>query len=416
MRDHILDKECIVCHKTYAMDEVELTCPACGIEGILDVRYDYDLIRDQLPAHLAKESCRDIFRYAHLLPLRRDGRRPQIPVGQTPLYQADRLAGHLGMSSLYVKDDGRLPTASFKDRASAIAVARAHELNIGLICAASTGNAAASLAGLTAPEGITSVIFVPESAPPAKIAQLLTFGAKVFAVRGTYDDAFELSLLAAERYGWYSRSTAVNPILSEGKKTGTLELMEQLGFDNPPDTILVSVGDGCIIGGLAKGLKDLWELGMIPTLPRLIGVQAEGSRVIHDVFHSGSEVMVPVAPTTRADSISVAWPRDWLKAVRGVRWSQGTMVTVTDQEIFQAGLLLGRFAGVFAEPAGATPAAGLVKLLEEGVISPTERVALFVTGNGLKDVAGASMAAGSPMSAGKLEEGLRDIEQSGILD
>ncbi|MBU1239966.1 pyridoxal-phosphate dependent enzyme, partial [Myxococcota bacterium] len=220
MNRHILDKECIVCHRTYGMDEVELTCPQCGIEGILDVRYDYEYIRGIFTDHLKREPRQDIFRYGPLLPLRRGGRIPVIPVGPTPLYKVDRMAKKLGMTSLYVKDDGRLPTASFKDRASAIAVARAHELGISLICAASTGNAAASLAGLTAPEGITSVIFVPESAPPAKIAQLLTFGAKVFAVRGSYDDAFELSMLAAKKYNWYSRSTAVNPLLSEGKKTG----------------------------------------------------------------------------------------------------------------------------------------------------------------------------------------------------
>ncbi len=405
-KEHITDKRCVLCDTHYPMEQEELTCPRCGVEGILDVGYDYDYIRPRFLESLQQTARQDLFRYDLLLPLDRAGQRPLLPVGPSPLYTTKRLGAHLGLSKLRVKDDGRLPTASFKDRASTIAIARAQELGISLISAASTGNAAASLAGLTAPEGITSVIFVPKTAPKAKIAQLLTFGAQVYTVEGTYDDAFALSLEAAQRFGWYSRSTAVNPLLSEGKKTGALELCEQYGFNTPPDSVFVSVGDGCIIGGLAKGFMDLFALGIIPKMPRLIGVQAEGSKVIYEAFHSGTETIHPVPATTRADSISVAFPRDWVKALRGVKATGGTMVKVSDEEIFAAGRLLGTYAGVFAEPAGATAMAGLLALRQRGEIGDRDRVAVYVTGSGLKDVEGAAMAAPTAHLLPKGDEGL----------
>ncbi len=403
---HLVGKKCTLCDRKFGFDEQELTCPHCGELGILDVEYDYDYVRPLFHTWRNGSERRDLFRFAPLLPLRLDGPKPQTLIGPTPLVHATRLGKHVGLPNLWVKDDGRLPTASFKDRASAVAVARAKELGIGLIAAASTGNAAASLAGLCAPEGITAVIFVPKAAPPAKIAQLLTFGAKVFLVDGTYDDAFALSLKAAERFGWYLRSTAINPLLAEGKKTGVLEALEQLGYGAPPDFVFVSVGDGCIISGLAKGLADLHALGVIPYLPRLVGVQAVTSSVIYEAWKSGGETITPVPPTTRADSISVAFPRDAVKALRGVRATGGLMVTVEDEAIFEAGRLLGTYAGVFAEPAAACAFAGVLALKAAGTLAPHHRCLVFSTGSGLKDVAGASMAAGQAT----LVRGLDDLE------
>ncbi len=394
-RPHVTGKICILCDRRYEFDAVELTCPHCGETGILDIGYDYDFVRRIFHAFRRGADRADQFRFAPLLPLQLDGPRPVTPVGNTPLVEATRLGVHVGIPGLFIKDDGRLPTASYKDRASAVAVARAKELGISLIAAASTGNAAASIAGLCAPEGIAAVIFVPKTAPPAKVAQLLTFGARVFLVDGTYDDAFALSLEAASRFGWYLRSTAINPVLAEGKKTGVLEALEQMDYDNPPDFISVSVGDGCIVAGIAKGISDLFALGVIPRKPRLIGVQAENSRVIFETWKAGDEEIRPVAPSTRADSISVAFPRDAIKALRGIRATDGLMVTVSDEAIFEAGRLLGSYAGVFAEPAAAAAFAGVLALRESGVVGPQHRVLAFVTGSGLKDVTGASMAAGS---------------------
>ena len=394
--DHVLGLKCVLCGAEYAVDQVRYVCPKHGDEGILDVVYDYDNIRKRLTVQsLAADPTRTIWRYKPLLPVRAISPLPPLTVGWTPLYRVERLREQLGIPHLWVKDDGRQPTASFKDRASAVGIVKAIELGSDVICAASSGNAASSLAGLCASVGLRNVIFVPETAPQAKVAQLLIFGATVILVRGTYDQAFDLSLEASRLYGWYSRSTAYNPYMSEGKKTAALEICEQLNWRSPTH-ILVAVGDGCIIGGLGKGLRDLQALGLIERVPRLVGVQAEGSRVLYDAWRSGAERIVPVVPATVADSISVGVPRDRVKALRAVRDTGGEYLTVTDAEILDAMRLLGRLTGVFAEPAGAAPLAGLLKMRREGRLSPDDRIVVLVTGNGLKDVASAVKAAGAP--------------------
>jgi threonine synthase len=239
------------------------------------------------------------------------------------------------------------------------------------------------------------VVFVPEQAPKAVVAQLLVFGAEVIMVRGTYDQAFDLCLEASAEYGWYNRNTAYNPYCSEGKKTGSLEICEQLGW-NPPDRIFVAVGDGCIIGGLWKGLRDLRALGFIKRLPQLIGVEAEGSAPLVKAWREGTEDVQPVVPHTVAYSISVSIPRDRVKALRAVRESGGQMIAVSDKGILEAVRLLGQGVAVFAQPAGATGFAGLVSLLREGRINHNERIVVIVTGNGLKNVEGTMKAVGKP--------------------
>ncbi|HTP11377.1 MAG TPA: threonine synthase, partial [Anaerolineae bacterium] len=300
------------------------------------------------------------------------------------------------------KDDGRLPTASFKDRASAIAVVKGRERKADIITTASTGNAAAALSGLCASVGQRNVIFVPQSAPPAKIAQLLVFGSTVMLVRGTYDDAFELCLQASKEFGWYNRNTGYNPYMSEGKKTATLEICEQLGWD-APDRIFVSVGDGCIIGGLHKGLKDLMALGWINKMPKLMGVQAAGSAALYEAWRTNMSAMdmQPIDAQTIADSISAGLPRDRIKALAAVRETDGAYIKVSDEEILAAIPVLGRSAGVFAEPAGAASYAGLVKAVADGLVNPNERIVVLVTGNGLKDVASARKSVGEPFVVNK---------------
>lgn len=394
--DQVMGLACVVCGGEYGTEETLYTCPRCGVKGILDVIYDYDLISQRLTkAKLAENHERSIWRYIDLLPIADRSLIPPLQVGWTPLYRVERLRQSLGLPQLYVKDDGRNPTASFKDRASAVGVTKARELGFQIITCASTGNAASSLAGLAASVGLPTVIFVPERAPAAKVAQLLIFGARVVSIKGTYDEAFDLCLDVSSEYGWYSRNTAINPYLSEGKKTAALEICEQLDWQ-APDKLFVSVGDGCIIGGLWKGLRDLYAMGFIERIPQLVGVQAEGSAPLVKAWEEGSEEITPIIPNTVADSISVGIPRDGIKALRAVRNTDGMYVAVSDDEILEAMRVLGREAAVFAEPAGATGFAGLLKLLREDRIDPSERLVVLVTGNGLKDAETAIRAAGQP--------------------
>jgi threonine synthase len=213
-------------------------------------------------------------------------------------------------------------------------------------------------------------------------------------VDGTYDNAFDLCLEATRTYGWYNRNTGFNPYLLEGKKTAALEIAEQLGWQTP-DKVVVSVGDGCIIGGIWKGFHDLYQLGWIDKMPQLVGVQAEGSAAIKNAYESGGPV-VPVNAQTIADSISVDRPRAAGQALRGLRDTNGIMVSVSDDEILDAMRLLGRSEGIFGEPAGVTSLAGVLKLSREGRIAPDERVVTIITGNGLKDVETAISAVGQP--------------------
>jgi threonine synthase len=369
-------------------------CPDHGNEGILDVCYDYGRIH----SHISRESLasnRDstIWRYKPLLPVAAEATVPPLAVGWTPLYKADRLAAELGLGSVWLKDDGRNPTASFKDRASAIALVKAQEKKAEIITTASTGNAAAALAGLCASVGQPNVIFVPKSAPQAKVAQLLVFGSTVMLVDGTYDDAFELCLAAAEEYGWYNRNTGFNPYMTEGKKTVSFEIAEQLHWQ-APDVVFVSVGDGCIIGGVHKGFKDLLALGWIEQMPRLIGVQAEGSNFLAEAWANDEDVLTksPIQAQTVADSIGAGLPRDRMKAMTAVRETNGAFITVSDEEILAAIPKLARGCAVFAEPAGAAAYAGLEKAVAQNLVQASERIVVINTGNGLKDVRSAMQA------------------------
>ncbi len=395
--NHITSLKCLICGKEYQPDEVEYVCPDHGYEGILDVQYDYGLISLSFsPATLAANPDYSIWRYRPLLPIEPDSPAPPLAVGWTPLYEAPRLAGQLGLKHLWIKDDGRQATASFKDRASAIAVVKAQEKGAAVITTASTGNAAAALSGICASVEQPNVIFVPESAPPAKIAQLLTFGSTVMLVHGTYDDAFDLCLQAAETYGWYNRNTGFNPYMSEGKKTVSFEICEQLAWQ-APDAIFVSVGDGCIIGGVHKGLKDLLALGWIDKMPRIYGVQAAGSNFMAEAWQAGLHGLdvlkkAPIDSHTVADSISAGLPRDRIKAMAAVVDTGGAYVVVSDDEILAAIPVLARGCGVFAEPAGAAGYAGLVKAVGQGLVSPDDRIVVINTGSGLKDVKSAMTA------------------------
>lgn len=385
--------QCIRCGKDHKFSEVKYNCSACG--GNLQVLYDYNLIKKRLNYDVLKDNREhSIWRYLDILPVASIKNVPPVQVGWTPLYKAEKLGAQAGVHNLYIKDDGRNPSASFKDRASAVVTARALEMKEKVICCASTGNAASSLACLTGSLDMKTMIFVPETAPAAKVAQLLVFGATVIMVKGTYDDAFDLCLKASQEYGWYNRSTGINPFTREGKKTCSFEICEQMNWETP-DKVFVSVGDGNIISGIWKGFVEFHRLGIIERLPQLVAVQAEHSDSIKRAFESGGEVQ-PVSGCTIADSISVSLPRDGMAAVMAIRDSGGFAVSVTDAEILAAIPSIARGSNVFAEPAGAATYAGLLKAVKEGKVKENESVVLLISGNGLKDIQSAMKSVGKP--------------------
>ena len=404
--------QCIKCGKTYPATPDLTTC-TCG--GVREIVYDYDFIKTRLTREtLAKRTERTMWRYRELLPIEETTEPTPLRVGWSPLYDEPRLAAQLGLKQLWVKDDGLNPTGALKDRASAMAVAKAREAGAGVIACSSTGNAASSLAGNAAAAGLATYIFVPSRAPKGKVAQLMTFGATVISVQGSYEETFELSRQAINRWGWYNRNAAINPYLSEGKKTVAYEILEQLGWQ-APDYIAISVGDGCTIAGLWKGLKDLYAVGLIDRLPRLISAQAEGCCPINRAVVRGGG-WEPMEENTFADSIAVGVPRNGDKALMAIRESRGLAVNVSDREIMEAQQLLGRSCGVFGEPAGVTATAGVKKLCEQGILGREETVVSVVTGNGLKDVANAIKACGEPISIpGDMNALLRAFSDSGIV-
>jgi threonine synthase len=374
--------QCIDCGKTYKASELEYVCPECSSKqgsmeptrGVLKVVFDYAAIkkkrREEIPAMLC--------------PLDDINNLPPLKVGPTPLYRPQIIAKEVGLKNLFIKNDTGLPTGSFKDRASSLVVAKARELKKDIIVCASTGNAATALSGMCASVGMKCVIFVPASAPPAKLTQIASYGARLIPVDGTYDDAFELSLAATRKFGWYNRNTAYNPFTIEGKKSVSLEIWEQLGY-KAPDKIFIPTGDGVILAGTYKGFYDLLQLGLVDKMPQLIAVQAEGSPAIlkmlgGDVYGFENKNV----SGTIADSISVSAPRNGLWAVKAIRETKGFGVAVTDAEIIQAIGHMASKSGVFAEPAAAAAFAGLLKM--KGRIKPGENVIVLVTGTGLKDI------------------------------
>lgn len=387
--------KCSLCGHEYGPNEVTYTCPADG--GNLDVVLDYEGIRRKYRIEdITSRMDFSLWRYLPLLPVSDPGGEgtPLRAAGWTPTFAPTVLARELGLKQLWIKDDGRNPTASFKDRASSVVVARARQIGAEVVVTASTGNAGAALAGMAAAVNHKAVIFAPRTAPPAKIAQLLIFNAQVILVDGNYDSAFDLTIQASQEFGWYCRNTGYNPFTAEGKKTAALEIWETVLLNlkgDRPLTVFIPVGDGNIISGIHKGFKDLKELGWLEQMPRIIGVQSEKSAAVANAFFAGTETITPVNATTIADSISVDLPRDGVRAVRAATQTGGAYLTVSDEEIIQAIAPLGR-VGIFAEPAGATAYAGLLKALQTGLVQPDDPVLVLNTGSGLKDIRAAMQA------------------------
>jgi len=385
---------CIKCNKYFAANYADLVCDTCGIEGILDVLYDYGELKGKISHEYFTDASLPAshWRYRFLMPVEYSTSLPPLEVGNSPLYRWNNLAVRYGFRSLLFKDDGLNPTSSLKDRASSVGVAMARQAGKKRITCASTGNAASSLAGNATAGGLESLIFVPGNAPEGKIAQCLIFGARVFVVEGTYEQAFELSMECAQRYGIYNRNSGINPFLVEGKKTVSFELCEQLQW-KVPDYVIMSVGDGCSLAAAWKGMKEFHQLGLIEKVPAFIGVQAEGCSPVYKAWKESAELQQE-EPQTLADSIAVGTPRNWRKAVKAVKESSGIFLTVSDEEILQAMQEVGRETGICGEPAGVTCYAGMKKLAENNYFDNDAEVALIISGNGLKDVSSVIKAAG----------------------
>ncbi len=375
--------KCVTCGAEYHTDDIMYLCPKCEQHndnehpprGVLFTYYNYDEINPDFD-ELKNNGFLD------LLPIKSLESLPYLRVGQTPLYKVKQLDGENLEFNLFIKDDSQNPTFSFKDRASAIVSAYAKEHNISTIAAASTGNAGSSLAGIAAAQGQKAIIFVPKSAPLAKLTQIRMYGAQLVAVDGNYDMAFDLSIEESKKHGWYNRNTAYNPLTIEGKKTVAFELYDQLR--KVPDRIFVPVGDGVIISGVYKGFYDLLQLGIIDRMPTIVAVQAQGSsNLVNNVF---TEAFSYEPSQTIADSIAVDIPRNFYMAKHYIQTYQGEVCQVSDQQILEASKILARNTGIFAEPAAAAAFAGFLSFKREDVLEENTLNVVLSTGSGLKDL------------------------------
>lgn len=366
--------QCVNCNTEYQPGEVTYLCPKCDLEngvgkpqkGILKVIYPYNELKKD-PKKIVENHFLD------LLPIKDLNSLSPLNVGHTPLYHKD--------GPLSFKFDALNPTFSFKDRASDLVSAVAKESNLDTIVTASTGNAASSLAGICASQDQKAILFVPAAAPRAKLIQILMYGGVIVPVDGTYDDAFDLSLEATEKFGWYNRNTGYNPFTIEGKKSVSFELYHQFE-GNLPDRIYVPTGDGVIMSGLYKGLEDLLLCGLIDKMPEVVAVQAEGSANLTNNLDRDEPQFE--GSNTVADSISVDIPRNFFMARDFIKKYNGRGLKVSDQSILDASLEMSRKYGLFAEPASAAAYAGYLALQKE---APVAREMVLLTGSGLKDIA-----------------------------
>lgn len=382
---------CSRCGREYAPELNPLMC-ANKDGGRLDLVYDYSAISKRLTREeLRRREIRGVWRYWELLPVERKY-CVSLGEGGTPLIKAGRLAENLGLKKLYLKDETRNPTSSFKDRAMSVGVSKAVEMGIDTVVTASSGNAAAALAAYSARSGLKCVAFVPEDVSIGKASQLLLYGARVFRVKQIeegVDPTVQLMVLAHEKLNWYTCPSfgPFNPYQVEGPKTILYEVIEELGW-RPPDFIFVPTGSGCLLTGLWKACIDLRNIGLVENYPRLVLVQPTGNMPLVDALRRGlsfSEIKPTPYPRSVASGLLDPYPWDGDMALEGVRKSGGTGVAVSDDEIMEAVKMLAKFEGIFAEPSGAAGLAALQKLLDEGTISPSDEAVVLVTGSGLKE-------------------------------
>lgn len=382
MEKYLRSLVCVRCEAEYSFKEIVYSCRRCG--DVLDVTYDYDAIAESLNKKVLAERAPTFAKYIEFLPILEPRKIVSLGEGNTPLLKSRRLAEKLGMENLYIKDETRNPTGVFKDRATVIAATKALEFERDTTAIASTGNAAASMAGYAAKAGLRCIVMIPETTPIGKVSQSIAYGAKIVQVKGNYDQVFDLVTLACEKFGWYNCNPAINPYRTEGKKTMAYEICEQMNW-KAPDWVIVPIGNGCNLAGHWKGFKEFYKLGFISSKPRMVGIQAEGSCPVVTAFNEKADRVEPVTPHTLAGAIAVGKPRNATKTLKALEESRGMAESVSDASLLEAQRLLASSEGIFGEPAAVAPLAGLRKLVEKGTINRTDNIVLVVTGNGLKD-------------------------------
>jgi threonine synthase len=377
-------QECINCGTKYAIDEVIYFCRKCG--DILEIKLDYDMATDLLKKSGWRKTPLSVWRYRDLMPINDASKIVTLNEGGTGLHQCKRLGKALGISQLYVKNEGENPTGSFKDRGMTVGVTKALELGVKSVICASTGNTSASLAAYAAKAGLQCAVLIPSGKIAyGKLAQAIIYGAKVIQVRGNFDQALDIVFKLSEKHRNIYLLNSINPFRIEGQKSLGFEICEQLD-NKPPDRVIVPVGNAGNISAIWKGFTEFHNLGFVKTLPKMTGIQAVGAAPIAEAIKNGSSEITPVStPETIATAIRIGAPVSWKKAINAIRDSGGTAETVTDEEILEAQKTLSRLEGLFVEPASASSIAGLKKLVENGDVDKNERIVCVTTGHGLKD-------------------------------
>jgi len=372
---------CKECKATYALD-AKYVCERCF--GPLEVAYALPADRD--PAALRRKiqaGPHSLWRYSDFLPVQAPP-RGALPAGWTPLLRADRLAEHLGLGELWIKNDAANPTHSFKDRVVSVALARAVELGYQTIACASTGNLANAVAAHAAAAGLESYVFIPSDLEEAKVLATGVYGTNLVSVRGTYDEVNRLCTELSDERDWAFVNINMRPYYSEGSKTLAFETMEQLGFELP-DRVICPIASGSLFTKLARGFEEWLELGLVAgRLPTFNGAQATGCSPVASAFSAGHDVCRPVRPDTIAKSLAIGNPADGPYALDLARRTQGSIDSVSDDEIREGIHLLARTTGIFTETAGGVTIAVLRKLAQRGDLDPAERIVAYMTGEGLK--------------------------------
>ncbi len=375
---------CIACGEKYGADEIVYSCKRCG--DLLEVKYDYDLLEAKLEKSNWQSLPLSVWRYTDFMPIRDPSKIVSLNEGGTGLHSCQRLVDLLGVKHLYVKNEGENPTGSFKDRGMTVGITKAVELNMKTVICASTGNTSASLAAYAAKAGLQCIVLIPSGKIAyGKLAQAMVYGAKVVQIRGNFDHALKMVLELSEKHREVYLLNSINPYRLEGQKSLAFEICDQLNRE-PPDRVVLPVGNAGNISAIWKGFIEFHKLGLIDKLPKMTGIQAEGAAPIAQAIKNGKDEIVPMdKPETVATAIRIGAPISWKKAMRAIRESDGTAETVTDEEILEAQKMLATSEGLFVEPASASSIAGLKKLLEAGKIDKDEVVACVTTGHGLKD-------------------------------
>jgi threonine synthase len=388
---YVTGLRCTKCGKLYSPEDRVFTC--MEDEGRLDVEYDYDSMATKISREILEQRRGGLWKYREFLPIENEENIVTLGEVQTPLIRGRNLGKILGMRNLYLKDETKNPTASFKDRPMTVGVSKGVELGFNTTVSASSGNAAAALAAYSAKARLTCYTFVPEKASPGKIAQLNMFGANVVRLKGLesgVDPTVTMLRLVCKRFGWYPCPSFAlfNPYQAEGPKTMSYEIAEQLNWETP-DWVLAGVGSGGLLAGNWKGYRELKRFGFVRGHPRMVAVQSTGCAPVVRAFDEGmgSHKIVPWEhPDTIATGLMDPLPWDGDAALRALDDSSGTAVKVTNDEILDAQRTLAKSEGVFAEPSGVAVLAGLTRLRDQGTITADDRVVLEITGSGLKDL------------------------------